>query len=164
MSNEVIIRRAVSEDFKFVFKLICELAEFEKCQERIIITEEQFQKDGCSNTPPFHCFVAVNKSVVVGYALFYNQYSTFEGRTMFLEDLYVTEKVRGLGIGKQLYEAVVKEACDTGCSRMDFIVLGWNKGALEFYKRNGAVDITERGDWNLLRVSKEALDKLAATL
>jgi GNAT superfamily N-acetyltransferase len=75
---------------------------------------------------------------IEGIALYYTAYSTWKGRMLFLEDLVVTETLRGTGIGKQLFDAVVAEARRTGANRMKWQVLNWNEPAIGFYKRIGA--------------------------
>ena len=105
---DYIIRDAKKNDMKSVLKLIQELALFEREPDEVIITEDQLIKDGFYGHPKFKCFVAEIESEVVGIALLYPRYSTWKGHAMHLEDLIVTEKHRGKGIGFALFSKFIK--------------------------------------------------------
>lgn len=143
-----------------VHSMIQELADFEKLGDRVKITPEQLQKDGFDQSnPAFSCFVAeVAGGTLVGYALYYNWYSTWEGKSTFLEDLYVRQGYRKKGVGRALFLAAAKVGHETS-GRMDFHVLSWNPSIM-FYKTLGAVDLSEEEDWKLFRLRQDALDKL----
>ena len=105
---DYLIRDANQNDMKSVLGLIKELALFEREPNEVIITENQLIKDGFTKDPKFKCFVAEVKSEVVGIALLYPRYSTWKGQAMHLEDLIVTKKHRGKGIGFALFSEFIK--------------------------------------------------------
>jgi len=97
----------------------------------------------------------------VGFALYFYQFSTFEARpTLYLEDLFVYPEYRGHGYGKALLVDLAREAVAQDCGRMDWMVLDWNQPSIDFYKRLGAVVMTE---WQLCRLDQDAITALAAT-
>lgn len=124
------------------------------------IDESVLQRDGFdSESPAFTCLVAeISDGHIMGYALYYTCYSTWLGKSVFLEDLYVQPAYRGNGIGKQLILAVAKIAYETS-GRLDFHVLSWNP-AIEFYKSLGAVNLTTTEKWQLFRIDEEHLRQL----
>ncbi|KAJ9586448.1 hypothetical protein L9F63_019912, partial [Diploptera punctata] len=101
-----------------------------------------------------------NGSPLLGFALYYYIYSTWKGKSLYLEDLYVTPSCRGQGLGSALFNRVTKRAIESDCNRLDFSVLNWNP-AQEFYKAKGAKDITEEEGWHHYRLEREAMEKLA---
>lgn len=133
------IREAKKEDMPAVLKLIQELAIYENAPNEVINTVENLQKDGFGEKKVFDCLVATDDDTVIGFALFYTGYSTWKGRTLYLEDFLVNEKYRGKGIGKKLFDAVIKEAKRRKVKRMDWQVLDWNEPAIQFYKKYDAL-------------------------
>ncbi|HTF04380.1 MAG TPA: GNAT family N-acetyltransferase [Bacteroidia bacterium] len=132
----VTIRRATEADVKDIYKLICELADYEKAPEEVVTTEAILIRDGFGENPLFHCFVAeAEDGRIPGMALYYIKYSTWKGPCVFLEDIIVSQSERRGGIGKQLFEAVKKDAAERGALRMEWQVLDWNKPAIQFYER-----------------------------
>ena len=93
------------------------------------------EREGFGNQPAFEFFVAEVENKVVGLSLYYYRYSTWKGRCLYLEDLIVTENMRGLGIGKLLFDRTVQHGKDQKCSRMNWQVLDWNTDAIRFYER-----------------------------
>ncbi|XP_017889561.2 uncharacterized protein LOC108630659 [Ceratina calcarata] len=157
----VIIRKAKREDCKAIRSLIQELADFERMPDGPKINSEVLEKDGFDTDHPlFICYVAEIDRNVVGYAISYYTYSTWGGKAMYLEDLYVTPNNRREHVGSKLLRAVAKEAVDNSCCRLDFSVLKWNP-ARDFYKSKGAIDITEEEEWHHYRFTNEALKILA---
>ena len=132
------IRRAVKSDVASILFLIRELAIFENEPKAVIVTQAQIEKDGFGARPLFECFVAEVADQVVGMALYYPRYSTWKGPTFHLEDLIVTERMKGKGIGTLLYQAFLKHAHQEGVERVEWAVLDWNLPAIEFYKKSGA--------------------------
>ena len=129
------IRKATTTDFPQVLELIKELAEFEKATYKVTNTVEQMMKEQDS----FFGFVAENeRNEIVGIALFFEAYSTWVGKYLFLEDLIVNEKYRGQGIGYNLIQEVFKTAEEMGYKRVRWQVLNWNSKAIEFYEKLGA--------------------------
>ncbi|KAL3281375.1 hypothetical protein HHI36_004585 [Cryptolaemus montrouzieri] len=137
------------------------LAEFEHLEDQVKIDASVLEKDGFdTESPAFTCLVAeISDGHIMGYALYYTSYSTWLGKSIFLEDLYVQAAYRGNGIGKQLFMAVAKIAHETQSKRMDFHCLSWNPAA-RFYEALGAVNLTKAEKWNMFRLDSASLDKL----
>lgn len=121
-----------------VHGLIRELAEFERAPLEVTTTVEEMERDGFGENPIYKFFVAEGAEGIVGIALYYTAYSTWKGRTLYLEDLVVTERLRRQGVGRKLFNAVAQEAKDTGAKRFRWQVLEWNEPAIAFYKTIGA--------------------------
>ena len=136
--RDIEIRNATIDDMFQVVELITELAIFEKEPKAVKITVEDLQNAGFSENPQFTCFVTEVALEIVGMALVYFRFSTWVGKTVHLEDLVVKEKMRGKGVGEALYTRVMKFAQDQGVKRVNWVVLGWNEGAIRFYERSGA--------------------------
>lgn len=132
------IRNARREDMFQVMALIKELAEFEKAPLEVINTEEQLMKDGFGKNPLFHCIVSEFETKILGFALYYYRYSTWKGKCLYLEDFYVTEVHRNFGIGKKLFEEIIKIAKHDKCKRINWQVLDWNERAIKFYEKYDA--------------------------
>lgn len=133
--SDVIIRKAVQEDCSSMLELIRELAEYEKALHEVTVTLEEFTEDGFGKSPVWGAFVAELNGDVVGISLYYDRYSTWKGRRLYLEDLVVTEKMRGKQIGKLLFDATVEYGKSNAYSGMVFQVLNWNEPAINFYKK-----------------------------
>jgi GNAT superfamily N-acetyltransferase len=149
------IRKAKKSDAASILFLIRELAIFEKEPQAVILTQVQIEKDGFEARPLFECFVAEVADQVVGMALYYPRYSTWKGPTFHLEDLIVTEPMKGKGIGTQLYNAFLVHAYDTGVKRVEWSVLDWNLPAIKFYQKSGA---TISDDWRSVQMDKKSID------
>jgi GNAT superfamily N-acetyltransferase len=137
-STETIIRKGKKEDLPGVLKLIKELALFEKAPEQVINTVSEMEKDGFGTNPVFLFHVALIENDIVGIAVYFIKYSTWRGKGLYLDDLIVTEKHRGKGIGKKLFDTVIEEAKKINARQMHWQVLDWNTPAIEFYKKYGA--------------------------
>lgn len=135
---EVEIRKGTIDDLPQVHALIVELAEFERAPLEVTNTLEDLERDGFGENPIYKLFVAESAEGIVGIALYYIAYSTWKGRTIFLEDLVVTQRMRRAGIGRKLFKAVAQEAKDLGAKRFRWQVLEWNEPAIAFYKNIGA--------------------------
>ncbi|REK50325.1 MAG: GNAT family N-acetyltransferase [Bacteroidetes bacterium] len=150
----IIIRVAQQQDMKAVLGLITELAIYEKEPEAVIVTEGDLITHGFSEGR-FDCFVAEHDDQgVIGMALYYPRYSTWKGPTLHLEDLYVKPEFRQHGVGKQLFDAVVKVAAERNVGRMEWTVLEWNDPALNFYKK---YDASLDPEWHLGTLTREQL-------
>lgn len=148
------IRVAQQQDMKAVLGLITELAIYEKEPEAVIVTEQDLITHGFSEDR-FDCFVAEHEEQgVIGMALYYPRYSTWKGPTLHLEDLYVKPEFRQHGVGKQLFDAVVKVAAEQNVGRMEWTVLEWNNPALNFYKK---YDASLDPEWHLGTLTREQL-------
>jgi GNAT superfamily N-acetyltransferase len=131
------IREGNKQDLPRVLELIKELAEFERAPHEVINTVEQMEMDGFGPNPVYGFFVCENKSGIVGLSLYYWRYSTWKGKRLYLEDIIVTAKERGQGIGKLLFDRTMQKALDENCSGMMWQVLDWNEPAIAFYKKYG---------------------------
>lgn len=131
------VRKGTAADVPQVFELVRELALYEKAPEQVTNTPEMMLHDGFGPEPIFGLFVAEVDGKVVGISLYYYRYSTWKGKRLYLEDIVVTESMRGYGLGKQLFDATVEEAKNTQCTGMMWQVLDWNEPAIQFYKKYG---------------------------
>ncbi|MEO7445633.1 MAG: GNAT family N-acetyltransferase, partial [Ferruginibacter sp.] len=135
---QVTIRRAVKEDCRAMMSLIQELAVYEKAPEAVTVDFDHFIESGFGKTPVWWAFVAEADNKVIGFALWYIRYSTWKGQRLYLEDLLVTEDMRGKGIGGLLFDELIKEAREKNYSGMMWQVLDWNEPAINFYKKYNA--------------------------
>jgi GNAT superfamily N-acetyltransferase len=141
---EITIRRAVKEDCPRLLELITELAIYEKAPNDVTVTLEHFTESGFGSTPVWWAFVAEEDGAIHGFALYYIRYSTWKGQAMYLEDIIVTEAMRGQKIGKLLFERLIEEAKEKKFNRIIWQVLKWNEPAINFYKKyNAELD----GEW-----------------
>jgi len=139
--ENITIRRAVKEDCRRILELVRELALFERAPEQVTVTPAHFEESGFGENPVWWAFVAETEGKVQAFALYYIRYSTWKGQRMFLEDLLVTEKMRGKGIGQLLFDVLIKEAREKQLSGIVWQVLEWNEPAIKFYKKlNAAFD------------------------
>jgi GNAT superfamily N-acetyltransferase len=152
------IRAATVEDVTLLRKLICELAEYENELEQVQITEAELARDGFAPKPKFRVLLAYWDQEPAGYALFFDFYSTWRGRQLFLEDLFVRETFRGKKVGKRLLAAVARIAESEGCHGMRWEVLSWNHAAVEFYK---SLEAEFLDDWRLSLLTDDKLRRLA---
>jgi len=157
-SSNFIIRKGNASHIPQVLDLIKELAEYEQALDNVHVTEDQLLKDGFGPTPLYEFLVALEQSTVVGLSLFYNRYSTWKGKGLYLEDLVVTKSHRGQGIGKALIVETAKFAKKTECTGLYWQVLGWNTPAIEFYKSLGA---RFEGDWDNCKLDQESLERIS---
>ncbi len=132
------LRRAVKEDCPRLLELIRELADFEKAPDEVSVTLDHFEQSGFGARQVWWAFVAEVDSKVEGFAMYYIRYSTWKGQRMYLEDLLVTEKMRGNGLGKLLFDRLIEEAKEKQFSGLVWQVLDWNEQAIRFYKKYGA--------------------------
>jgi GNAT superfamily N-acetyltransferase len=130
-----VIRKGVKKDLPQVLELIKELATYEKAPGEVTTTVEQMEKDGFGKDPVFYFFVAASEGKIIGISLYYIKYSTWKGKCVFLEDIIVTEPSRKSGIGKKLFDEVVKVAKEMNVQRLEWQVLEWNEPAIKFYKK-----------------------------
>lgn len=134
----VIIRKAVREDCGRMLELVKELAVYEKAPDEVTVTPEHFTESGFGERPVWWALVAELDGRVEGFALWYIRFSTWKGQRMYLEDFIVTEKLRGQGIGKRLFDQLLLEAKEQGFSGIVWQVLEWNEPAINFYKKYNA--------------------------
>ena len=142
---KIIIEKAVKEDCEAIMQLVHELAVYEKAPDEITVTMEHFVESGFGEKPVWEAFVAKENGIVKGFALYYIRYSTWKGQRMYLEDLLVTEDMRGKGIGKLLFDKLVEECKNKNYSGLVWQVLDWNEPAINFYKKFEGVKFD--GEW-----------------
>jgi len=135
----VIVRKAIKDDCKQMMKLVHELAIYEKMPQEVTVDFNHFIESGFGSNPVWWAFVAENEDAVIGFALYYIRFSTWKGQRMYVEDLLVTEKMRGKGIGKLLFNELIKEAKEKNLTGVTWQVLDWNESAINFYKKFGDV-------------------------
>jgi GNAT superfamily N-acetyltransferase len=157
MSQGIKIREGKKTDLPRVLELVKELAEYEKAPHEVINTVAQMEEDGFGANPIFGFFVAEKDIEIIGLSLYYWRYSTWKGKRLYLEDIIVTEKQRGGGVGKLLFDRTMKHALDTHCTGMMWQVLEWNEPAINFYKKYGAKLDDEWTNCNLERSQIEYL-------
>jgi GNAT superfamily N-acetyltransferase len=131
------LRKGTKEDVPAAYNLIIELAIFEKEPEAVTNTIEKMHEDGFGENPIYGFFVAENEDNIVAMALYYFRYSTWKGKRLYLEDLIVTEKYRGNGLGEKLLVKIIEEAKNTNCTGAMWQVLDWNEPAIKFYNKFG---------------------------
>jgi GNAT superfamily N-acetyltransferase len=154
------IRTATAQDARLIVQLIRELAEYERAPQEAVATPEDILRDGFSERPKFRILIAEWSGQPAGFALFFNNYSTWRGRPgLFLEDLFVRPEFRKKGIGKSLLVKLARIAVAEGCGRFEWQVLQWNAPAIDFYQSLGAQIMKE---WLTMRVTGAALSKLAS--
>jgi GNAT superfamily N-acetyltransferase len=135
---EIVIRKAVRKDCARMMELIQELATYEKAPDEVTVTLNHFEESGFGANPVWWAFIAEAQGIVIGMALYYVRYSTWKGQRMYLEDILVTEDMRGQKIGSLLFDALIKEAKEKGFNGMNWQVLDWNEPAINFYKKYNA--------------------------
>ncbi len=148
------IREAIKEDYTRVLELINELAVFEKEPDAVEVTVQELQRHASSKPPLFTCYVGEYNGVIEGIALCYPRFSTWKGKSIHLEDLIVTQKMRGKGLGKALYDRVLQHAQELKVRRVEWVVLQWNKNAIEFYEKTGATIVP---GWHLVQMDGTSL-------
>jgi len=133
------IRKAVKDDCPAMLELVRELALYEKAPDEVTVDLQHFEESGFGQNPVWWAFVAeTDTKKVVGFALYYIRYSTWKGQVMYLEDILVTESMRGQGIGHQLVDQLIEEAKVKGFKRIVWQVLEWNEPAINFYRKYNA--------------------------
>ena len=138
------IRKARAEDCKRILELVKELATFERAPKEVTVSLKHFKESGFGPKPVWWAFVAEVDGVIQGFALWYVRFSTWKGQRMYLEDFYVTQEMRGKGLGKLLFDKIITEAKEQKFHGIMWQVLEWNEPAINFYKKyNAAFD----GEW-----------------
>jgi len=144
------IRKAKKKDFDSVINLIIELAKFEKLEPPKDKAIKRLYKDAFGKKPAFRILVAQTEKEIIGYGFYFFTYSSFLARkTLYLEDIFITESKRNLGVGKFFLNELVKIAKKQKCGRMEWCVLDWNKNAIDFYDKFGAKPLK---DWIYYRM------------
>ncbi len=153
----ITIRTAVKADCSRLLELIRELAIYEKAPLEVTVSLEEFENAGFGDNPVWKAFVAEENGIIQGFGLYYIRYSTWKGCRMYLEDLLVTEKMRGKGLGKMIFDRLIEEAKEKNFKGMTWQVLDWNDPAINFYEKyNAEFD----SGWINVSLSKDQIDKL----
>ena len=155
------IRKGEKKDMKAVLDLIRELAAFEKEPNAVEVSAADLERDGFGNYPLFHTFVAEVDEQIVGIALYYYRYSTWKGKTIHLEDLIVTEKMRGSGLGFALYSKILEQGKKDKVRRIEWAVLDWNRPAIDFYIKSGAKILD---DWRVVQMDEKGINRFLSNL
>ena len=155
------IRKGTPQDMPDVLALINELAVFEKEPDAVVISTEDLVRDGFSENPLFHTFVAEVNEEIIGVALYYYRFSTWKGKTIHLEDLIVKENNRGTGAGFALYSEIIKQGKKDNVRRIEWNVLDWNTPAITFYEKSGAKILT---DWQLVQMDETGISNFLENL
>ncbi len=158
-----ILRKAEANDVPGMFRLVKELAEFERAPNEVVNTEEVLLRDGFGENSVYRAFVAVEESSkeIIGIALYYTAYSTWKGKLLFLDDLVVTERCRRFGIGRKLINEFLKASKEEGVNQIRWQVLDWNTPAIEFYKTLG-VEMDE--EWITCKMNKQQISNYVENL
>jgi GNAT superfamily N-acetyltransferase len=155
------IRPAAAADLPLIARLIRDLAEYEKLSHEVRFGEAQLGEHLFGTRPMAEVLIGEVDGVGHGFALFFHNFSTFEGRPgIYLEDLYVRPEARGAGLGKALLVHLAGLARDRGCARLEWSVLDWNAPSIGFYRALGARPLDE---WTIMRVDGAALAALAGS-
>lgn len=157
----MIIRKGEPKDMQAVLDLIIELAIFEKEPNAVVVTVDDLIRDGFSEKPLFHTFVAERDNEIIGIALYYYRYSTWKGKTIHLEDLIVKESKRGTGAGFALYSEIIKQGKRDNVRRIEWNVLDWNTNAITFYEKSGAKVLK---DWYVVQMDEQGIDTFLNSL
>lgn len=157
MSDGVSIREGTKQDLPAVLELIKELAAYERAPHEVTNTVARMEADGFGPHPLYGLFVAEVAGRIVGISIYYYRYSTWKGKRLYLEDIIVTESVRGRGIGKALFDRTMEKMMEEGCTGMMWQVLEWNEAAMAFYKQyNPRID----GEWVNFSVEADEAKRL----
>ena len=155
------IREALPEDVSAIHELILELADYERAAHEVIATPRDLSAALFAQSPQVHAHVAIDddSGAVVGFALWFINYSTWLGRHgIYLEDLYVMQSMRGRGYGRALLATLANLCLENDYGRLEWSVLDWNEPAINFYRQLGAVPMNE---WTVNRASGEVLKAIA---
>jgi GNAT superfamily N-acetyltransferase len=154
----MLIRPAVRTDGEAWLSLIDALADYEKLPRPDASARQRLLRDAFGTQPRLKVFLAESAGAIIGYAMTFETYSSFLALpTLYLEDLFVLQEYRGRGAGYQLFRHCVAEAHRSGCGRMEWQVLDWNRPAIDFYERLGARQLKEWLSYRLLRKGMEAI-------
>ncbi len=158
-ANNLRLRSAGAADAAVIHELILALADYEKLRAAVVVTVEDLSAALAGTPPAVEVILAEWLGEVAGFALYFHNFSTFAGRRgLYLEDLFIRPEYRGHGIGLALLTHLATLAVKRGCARMEWVVLDWNRPAIDFYSKLGARPLA---DWTLFRLDGTALSALA---
>ena len=158
MNNNLTIRPAKPEECRLVLEFIKKLATYEKCADEVVADEATLYQSLFVEHSAEVLF-AEETGEVIGFALFFHNFSTFVGRKgLYLEDLFILPEKRGRGYGKALLKHLAQLAVERNCGRMEWICLDWNQPAIRVYRSIGAIPMDE---WTVQRLDETALKKFS---
>ena len=153
------IRPATPDDTSTICELIRALAEYERLSHQVVLDEARLREHLFGTRPFAEVLLAEDAGQVVGFALFFHNYSTFLGRPgIYLEDIFVRPEHRGKGHGKAMLRTIARIAVERRCGRLEWAVLDWNEPSIAFYRSLGAKPMDE---WTTFRMTGEAIERLA---
>ncbi len=153
------IRKAAPADAESIFRLVSDLATYERAPDAVVATPEGIRLQLEMARPPFECLLAEEQGEAVGFALFFHNYSTWLGKAgIYIEDIFVRPEHRKRGIGTQLFRAIGAIALERECGRVEWAVLDWNQPAIDFYRKLGATSLDE---WTIYRLTGRQIEDLA---
>ena len=156
--SDIVIRRATRDDVPVILEFIGELAEYEHMSDQVVATPELLE-EWIFERGRAEVLLAELAGKIVGFALFFHNFSTFLGRAgIYLEDLFVRPEARGQGTGKALLRELARIALERGCARLEWACLDWNAPSIAFYRAQGAVPMEE---WTTWRLTGESLRHMA---
>ena len=156
--SDIVIRRATRDDVPVILEFIGELAEYEHMSDQVVATPELLE-EWIFERGRAEVLLAELAGKIVGFALFFHNFSTFLGRAgIYLEDLFVRPEARGQGNGKALLRELARIALERGCGRLEWACLDWNAPSIAFYRAQGAVPMEE---WTTWRLTGESLRHMA---
>lgn len=155
----IVLRRAVAGDETLVAHYVRALADYEKLLDRAVATEEHFRRALFDSPARLSALIVERAGTPIGFALWYYNFSTFTGTPgLYLEDIFVEESARNLGIGREIFRYLARVAVAEGCTKMNWAVLNWNAPSIAFYRGLGAVGMD---DWTTQNLDGAALEALA---
>jgi len=155
------VREARDSDLERIRQLIVDLATYERAAHAVKTTTDQLRAALFGPQPAAYALVAESDHQVVGFALYFRNFSTWEGvHGLYLEDLYVMPEYRGSGLGKALLMSLAGLAVERGYARLEWAVLDWNQPAIDFYRSLGAVAMD---DWTVYQINGETLAATGTT-
>jgi GNAT superfamily N-acetyltransferase len=159
MSDALRIRPAAAADAEVFLSLVDALADYERLDRPTPEARERLLRDGFGPEPRFRAFLAEQDGRAVAYAITFETYSSFLALpTLYLEDLFVLPEARRGGVGGAMFRFLAEEALRRGCGRMEWVVLDWNRMAIDFYDRLGARHLSE---WYTYRLTADQLRDVA---
>ncbi|KAG8521699.1 Spermidine/spermine N(1)-acetyltransferase-like protein 1, partial [Galemys pyrenaicus] len=166
--DSFLVRPAEARDCPEILHLIKELAACENMLDAVKLTTTDLLRDGFGDHPLFYCLIAEvynqqtpSGRVTVGFAMYYFAYDPWIGKLLYLEDFFVIQAYRGLGIGAELLKRLSQIAIRCQCNCMHFLVVIWNQASVDYYTRRGALDLSSEEGWHLFRFNREELMDMA---
>ncbi|WP_459201137.1 GNAT family N-acetyltransferase [Methanococcus sp. CF] len=152
------IRPTTVSDVSLILKFIKELAKYENLEDSVLATEEIIKESLFGKKQYAEALIVEARSEPVGLVLFFHNFSTFLGKPgIYIEDLYIKEEFRGMGLGKKIFEYLSNLAKERNCGRIEWVVLDWNP-ARKFYEKMGAVPVD---NWLIYRLTGDKIDELS---